>query len=180
MLTNEKTLAILTIEKFYIKGDFAMLKIPNKLSIFLSVALSVLFFVVCIVLCFIMPQLVDLFIEAHDNIGSQVQLSANGRENILALAYTILVDIFVADILLFALLLRVRRELVFTSASVALVRGVSWCCVLLGLFFGLLGLYFRIAFVVAFAALFLGLCLRVVKNVIEQANEIKSENDLTV
>jgi hypothetical protein len=35
-------------------------------------------------------------------------------------------------------------------------------------------------FFVAFAGIFLGLCVRVVKNVIEEATEIKAENDLTV
>ena len=37
-----------------------------------------------------------------------------------------------------------------------------------------------IGFVLAFVAILLGLCLRVVKNVIEEATEIKAENDLTV
>lgn len=68
----------------------------------------------------------------------------------------------------------------FTPASVALIRGVSWCCFLLCLVFGVLGKYFLLAYVVALAAVFLGLCLRVVKNVIEEATEIKMENDLTV
>ena len=81
---------------------------------------------------------------------------------------------------MFLLLLRVRAGNVFTMKSVALIRGVSWCCMLLGLIFGLLGIYFQLAFIVAFAGIFLGICLRVTKNVIEQATIIKSENDLTV
>jgi hypothetical protein len=36
------------------------------------------------------------------------------------------------------------------------------------------------SYAIAFAALLLGLCLRVVKNVIEEATEIKRENDFTV
>jgi hypothetical protein len=46
--------------------------------------------------------------------------------------------------------------------------------------FALLGWYFRLALAVGFVAVFVGLCLRVVKNVIEEATLIKSENDLTV
>ena len=46
--------------------------------------------------------------------------------------------------------------------------------------FALLGYIFYIAYVIAVAVLFLGLCLRVVKNVIEEATELKNENDLTV
>ena len=40
--------------------------------------------------------------------------------------------------------------------------------------------YYLVALVLAFTAALLGLCLRVVKNVIEEATAIKSENDLTV
>ena len=50
----------------------------------------------------------------------------------------------------------------------------------IGVLFVVLGYYFKLAVVVAVAAIFLGLCLRVVKNVIEKATEIKAENDLTV
>ena len=46
--------------------------------------------------------------------------------------------------------------------------------------FVLLGLYFPLSFAVAFVAVFVGLCLRVVKNVLEEAVVLKSENDLTV
>ena len=51
---------------------------------------------------------------------------------------------------------------------------------LFGVTFAAIGLYFFIGFVVSGLAFFLGLCLRVVKNVIEEATDIKSENDLTV
>ena len=43
-----------------------------------------------------------------------------------------------------------------------------------------MGYMFYVVFAVAAAMLFLGLCVRVVKNVVEEATEIKSENDLTV
>ena len=82
--------------------------------------------------------------------------------------------------LLVILLLRVKNELVFTSKSVLVVRAVSYCAFLIGILFIALGYFFKIAFVVSVAAVFLGLCLRVVKNVIEKACEIKDENDLTV
>ena len=48
-----------------------------------------------------------------------------------------------------------------------------------GRFFAL-GFFLTSAFAVTFAAFFMGIILRVVKNVIEQATVIKSENDFTI
>lgn len=157
-----------------------MLKIPKTLSITISICLAILLFLICIAGAFIMPTLSEMLISTKDNIGNRDNITELGRAFVLSLAYLVLADVVCADVMLFILLLRVRKGLVFTRKSTELVRGISWCCIGLMLFFGLLGIYFQLAFVVAFAAMFLGLCLRVVKNVLEEASDIKSENDLTV
>ena len=157
-----------------------MLKIPKKLSVNLSLTISVMLFVICIAGAFVMPRLVDILINTPDNIGNRGEITYVGRGVVHALSYVVLASVVLADGLMFVLLLRVRKGEVFTGKSVALIRGVSWCCFLLCAAFCGIGIYFQLAFIVAFAALFLGTCLRVVKNVIEEATEIKSENDLTV
>lgn len=157
-----------------------MLKIPRKVSVTLSLALTVLFMLALIAGAMMMPWLANLLIDASDHIGSRQAVSATGRSIVLIVAYAILAVGALADGLLFALLLRVRSGRVFTDRSVALIRGVSWCGILLGVLFALLGVYFQLAWIVAFAGIFLGLCVRVVKNVIEEATAIKQENDLTV
>ena len=157
-----------------------MFKIPKSVSLSLSLAISVLFFIVCIAGIFILPSLTQMLIDIPDNIGDRNSISEIGRMLVLFLAYCIVITFIFADILLFSILIRVKGGKVFSSATVALIRGVSWCCFLLCLFFGILGYYFQLSLFVAFLAIFLGLCLRVVKNVIEEATEIKQENDLTV
>lgn len=157
-----------------------MLKIPSRLSIILSLTLSIIFFIICIVGAVFLPSITDILISVRDSMGIRENMSAENRLVVHILAYAVLAVIALADILLFSLLLRVRSGKVFTSASVGLIRGVSWCCCGISAVFAVLGIYFHLAFIVAFAAIFLGLCLRVVKNVIEEATEIKSENDLTV
>lgn len=157
-----------------------MLKISNKHSINLSIIISVLFFVICIAGAFIMPKLVPMLIDTPDNIGNRGDITVGGRAFVMVISYLLLAVFVTADALLFKLLMNVKKELVFTSQSVGLIRGVSWCCFAVCLLFCGLGLYFQLAFVVAFMAVFLGLCLRVTKNVIAEATEIKSENDLTV
>ena len=98
----------------------------------------------------------------------------------IGFSYCALLICVTANILLFRLLLLVSRGEVFTVSSVGLIRGVSWCCFFLGLVFFCFALLFTLMLVLAFVAVFLGMCLRVVKNAIEEATRIKSENDLTV
>ena len=157
-----------------------MLKIPSKLSILLSMALSVILFAGCIFLLFILPNEVKLFVSFPDHMGNRNEITEGGITFLNIVAYFGVAAVMVADSLLFWLLVRVRKGLVFTEKSVALIRGVSWCCFALCGAFLLFAIYFQYAFAAAFAAAFLGLCLRVVKNVIEEAVRIKNENDLTV
>ncbi len=157
-----------------------MFKIPTKYSIMLSLVLAVIFFAMCIAGAVIMPTLAQMLIDTKDHIGNRGEITEAGRGYVLFLSYLLLAIVMAADVMLFALLLRVRKGLVFTSKSTELIRGIAWSCFLLGVVFAGLGIYFTLAFIPAFAAMFLGLCLRVTKNVIEEATEIKSENDLTV
>ncbi len=155
-----------------------MLKISSKKSVVLSIIVSCVLFAGCIVCAVVLPTWVNILINARGDFASSI--SEGERALIVALAYNILAIVVLANCLLISLLLRVRRALVFTPKSVGLIRGISWCCFLLSAAFFLLGFYFVLSFVMAFFAIFLGMCIRVVKNVIEQAVEIKCENDLTV
>ncbi len=157
-----------------------MLKVPSRFSVMLSTALAAVLALAVIVGAVFMPLLCDMLINARDSISVRDNLADSDRTVVMAIAYLILAIILLADALLFALLMKVRRSEVFTAGSVSLIRGVSWCCIALCVAFAVLGYYFYLSFVVSFLAVFLGLCLRVVKNVIEEAVEIKSENDLTV
>ncbi len=78
------------------------------------------------------------------------------------------------------LLFRVRRGLVFTARSVAYIRYVSWGCMLIALLCFAVMYFLHMSYFISLAAIFLGLCLRVVKNVIEEATAIKNENDYTI
>ena len=151
-----------------------MLKIPKRYSLTLSAVLSVLFFALCILGAIFLPHITNTLISLKERFPD------GGASTVLALAYAILAVAAAADVLVFVLLLRVRKHLVFTEGSIALLRGISWCCIFLGAIFAVLGYFFLVSFTLAFAAVFLGICLRVVKNVLEEGAEIKSENDLTV
>lgn len=157
-----------------------MLKIPSKLSINLSLILSVFFFVGCIFGILVLPWYTEGLISIHGSIADKASLTEAGKIIVKALVYSVIAVFLITDLLLFALLLRVKKGKVFSDKSVALIRSVSWCCFLLCFICSLLGCYYYTAFVISFISVFLGICIRVVKNVIEEATQIKSENDLTV
>lgn len=159
-------------------GIGTMLKISSKTSATISLVLSFLFFFVIIAGIIILPA----FVKASMEFPTEKMINSTNFDKhiILSLGYTALAIIFVANVMLMKLLFRVRVELVFTPESISLIRVISWCIVLLGLVFLALGYYFLVSSFAAFACIFLGLCLRVVKNVIEKATEIKNENDFTI
>ena len=100
----------------------------------------------------------------------------------MALRYfLLLIPVGVADGYLVKLLLLVRRHLVFTEKAVACLRTISWCCFIeAALCLITARIYFPAHYAAAFVAGFLGLVLRVVKNVIEEAVALKAENDFTI
>ncbi len=157
-----------------------MLKISGKASVNLSLVISGGFFAVLAVVGVFLPSVAKALLKFPGEITSRVETTATDNILVLIAAYLILLLALLANTLLFTLLLQVKGENVFSKKSIGLIRGISWCSIGVGVVFALLTYYFTLSSVIAFAALFLGLCVRVVKNVIEKATEIKDENDLTV
>ena len=81
---------------------------------------------------------------------------------------------------LWRLLGNLRDEKVFVEDNVRLLRAVSWCCAGVGTSCLVCGLWYAPLFVLAAAAAFMALIVRIVKNVFQQAISMKSELDLTV
>lgn len=81
---------------------------------------------------------------------------------------------------LLKLLFNIKRQEIFIEKNVSYLRVISWCCFAVAVI-TLVGGFIYIPFtVVAVAAAFVGLMLRVVKNVMQNAVEIKAENELTI
>ena len=157
-----------------------MMKIGRKASTTLSLALAVIFLAVLIFSAVIMPWLVNVLVDTRESMGTDAGIGETEQTLLLVLAYAVIAIALVADFMLLALLRNIRRCEVFTSCCVSLIRGISWCLIFFGIVFLPIGLYFQLAFGIAFAGIFMGLCVRVVKNAFEEAVAIKEENDLTV
>ncbi|WNX86425.1 DUF2975 domain-containing protein [Agathobaculum sp. NTUH-O15-33] len=78
------------------------------------------------------------------------------------------------------LLRNIGRGEVFVQTNVRCLRAISWCCIGAAAVLFASGFYDFLFFALSAMAAFVGLILRVVKNVIAEAVAIKAENDFTI
>lgn len=145
----------------------------NSRSLFLSRIMTWGFLVVLTAGSVMIPRLLSWYLA----------YTGKGMESYRPLFFALLLCVppaFTALLSLERLLRNISAGDVFTAGNTGLIRVVSWCCfavsavMLCFCFFNVFG------FFVGIVAAFMGLILRVVKNVIAQAIDIKAENDLTV
>lgn len=99
---------------------------------------------------------------------------------LLATIYACSVPGLIALFSLDRLLANIKKKDVFIEKNVKHLRAISWCSFAVSAILFVSGFYYLLFLLVAVAAAFFGLILRVVKNVIEQAVTIKNENDFTI
>ncbi len=78
------------------------------------------------------------------------------------------------------LLVNLKRDKVFVWQNVTLLRVLSWCCFAVVPITFAAGFYFFSLYFISVAAAFVALILRVLKNVMAAATQIKMENELTI
>lgn len=157
-----------------------MLKINRKLSVTISIVLTALMFCGTVALAFFMPSFIEYLLKLPDRHGALLNLLPAQKVIVYAAAYAELALMAAGLAMLFALLLLVKKGRVFTRPAVELIRYISWCLIFMGFIMMALAFCTLLAVIAGAAVLFVGLAIRVVKNVIEEAVYIKEENDLTV
>ena len=78
------------------------------------------------------------------------------------------------------LLSNINDSRVFVAENVTLLRRISWCCFLAAGITLVSSRFYLVFLLISVAAAFMGLILRVVKNVIQQAVILRTENELTI
>ena len=108
----------------------------------------------------------------------------SGREPIMPM---LTVCLYISDIFavlalweLNTLLANISKQELFTERNTKCVRVISWCCFGLAAVFAVLSFWRLLALLVAVIAAFVGLILRVVKNMLATATELREENDYTI
>ena len=98
----------------------------------------------------------------------------------LLTAYTGLIPAFSLLALLYTLLHRIGKGQVFVPQNVKSLRLISWCC-FFGAFLSLASTFYYFMWIfVAVAAAFMGLIVRIVKNVFAKAVELQEDADFTI
>lgn len=141
------------------------------LSHILVKAMLVLIIVFAIALPFITQIYCDTLVA---------ETAQNIKIPLIVSLYLATVPVFLAVLSLDRLLLNIKKDIVFDRTNVKYLRHISWYCYITGCVFFILGFYIFLSFILAIAAVFFGLIIRVVKNLFCEAVEIKSENDLTI
>ena len=130
-----------------------------------------------------MILLATLDIGCYWAVGWFVRLRLMNRDSIFLMMATIYLCSgfgWVLLVRLWQLLQNIRVQLVFDARNVRLLRQVSWCCVGAGAVCLVSCLYYLPFIAVAIAAGFMALIVRIVKNIFQQAIDMKSELDLTI
>lgn len=143
-------------------------------SLRLSRACVYLFMALYAVICISAPWLVRLLIDLR---GSEL---APHYALFLISIYACAVPAALALRDLHILLRNIARGEVFVQQNIAVLRGLSWYCIAAGLICAASSLYYMPFLLIAVAGAFIGLILRVVKNVFAEAVKIKQENDFTI
>ncbi len=99
---------------------------------------------------------------------------------LLVYLYACSIPAFIVLFQLFGFLSRITKGEVFTKKNIGCLRLVSWCCLAVGGFSLPFISIWPLLALVALAAGLVGLILRVVKNVFEQAVDMKDELELTI
>lgn len=145
----------------------------SRRSILLSLVLVYMFGLAFIAAAFALPSLVDWYILAAGR-------SPEIRGTLVRGMYLCLPFALAALVSLHILLRNLLAEKLFVQQNVTLLRVLSWCCFGAALVSLITGRVYMPFYLLTAAAGFMGLILRVVKNVFCSAIEIKAENDMTI
>lgn len=152
----------------------------SKNSVYLSIGVCIAVAAVLLVLAFFGPNLFWLYMTGYRGIAPESIVLAMLKKVFTWVFYPSAV--FAAIILyeLLRLLFNIKNGMIFIQQNVSILKVVSWCCFIIGVITLIGGRYYMPFIFVACAGFFVGMLLRVLKNVMQSAVEIKEENDLTV
>jgi hypothetical protein len=148
----------------------------NNKSIVLSICLVKAVYAAIALCCVAAPFMVRYYDNA-------IVIPESGKSifaPLLITLYSIVPPALAAMICLDLLLGNIRKGQPFIEKNVKYLRVISYCAFAVAALFVYFATLRPFAFAIVFAAAFIGLILRVVKNCFEQAVAIREENDFTV
>lgn len=145
----------------------------NNQSIVVSLVLCYLFLLMLVCLTVAAPYVVSWYVTYFDRPHSLITIA-------LTAFYCTFVPAAAALLFLIRLLKNIQQDKIFTVGNTRLIANISVCCFLVAVICFVAGFFYMPFFMISAAAWFMGIILRVIKNVFVAANEIKDENELTI
>lgn len=146
----------------------------NKKSILLSRICVIIFIVGVLAVAASAPWITNWFSDAF---RAPVQTA---KIAFMATIYTGLIPALFLLFNLYKLLSRIKAGEVFVDKNVACLRLISWCCFIGAIISLGSSFYYMPWLLVGASAVFVGLIVRVVKNVFEQAVALQDDADHTI
>ena len=143
-------------------------------SLMLSKICTILFMVFLVGCLFAAPLLVSMFL--------MTSYTAQGTGSTLFLTTIYVGSIPAATllVLLYRLLQRIGSGQVFVRENAVCLRYISWCC-FIGAAISLISTIYYVPWIaLGIAAAFMGLVIRVIKNVFAEAIALQDDSDLTI
>jgi hypothetical protein len=148
----------------------------SKKSILFSIVCTRIIIVFAIAVAALLPMLIDMEFFSKSAFRIQDVVAMKLMPVYYALCVPGLIALFHAD----ALLVAIRSGKVFVRRNVRYLRVISWCCFAAAAVFAVGARGSLALLLLAAAAAFAGIIVRVIKNVLESGVEIKDENDFTI
>jgi hypothetical protein len=142
-------------------------------SIVLSRISVIIFFLSMVAVAVFAPQLIERLI------GYRPYLTGKGGYFLITI-YSGCVPAALLLIELFRLLHRIGKGKVFITKNVDCLRHISWCCFLGAVICLASSIYYTAWIMVAIAAAFMALIVRVVKHVFSRAVSLQDDADFTI
>ena len=152
----------------------------SKKSATLSIIVCFAFLAVLTAGLFFGPRAVSAWLTLYRGFDPNGEALSNLVRLFSVCFYPCAIFAYITLYSLLRLLFNIKKQEIFIYSNVKYLRRISWCCFAVAFITFAGGFFYLPFFFVAVAAAFVGLMLRIVKNVMQNAVEIKAENELTI
>ncbi len=143
----------------------------RQISLYATMIMTAILFFLIIAAVIFLPTVTAFYSKLRGGIDCT---------NLMTALYISALPGLICDIALMKLLKNIQKEQIFTAQNVFLLKILSYCCIFVGIEYLIFAHRYITMILIAFVALFIGLILRVIKNVFDKAIEIRVENDFTI
>ncbi len=152
----------------------------RKRSVMLSIVVCFIFVGILTAALFLGPWFVKTWFTVYRGWAENGDAMRYMATLFAACFYPCAVFAYITLYSLIKLLFNIKKDEIFINANVKYLRRISWCCFVVALITLVGGVFYVPFLFVAVAAAFVGLMLRIVKNVMQNAVAISEENELTI